>query len=89
MNNFKNLKIAITDETHLKAVCDVLESMGYSEGLSLDYVGSDQHRYIMTHDNGVYAYYCHYDESSDYLELTLSDLLKMRDDTVKANAKSS
>ena len=85
---FKNLKIAITDETHLKAVCDVLESMGYLKGLSLDYVGSDQYKYIMTHDNGVYAYYCHYEEPSDYLEPTLSDLLKMRDDMVKANAKS-
>lgn len=26
---YQNLKIAITDEVQLKAVCDVLESMGY------------------------------------------------------------
>ena len=26
---YKNVKIAITDEVQLKAVCDVLESMGY------------------------------------------------------------
>lgn len=26
---FKDMKVAITDEVQLKAVCDVLESMGY------------------------------------------------------------
>lgn len=88
MNNFKNLKIAITDETHLKAVCDVLESVGYIGGVPVDYDDSDEYKYLMVFDNGMYAYYCHYSESVGYQEATLSDLLKMRDDMVKANAKS-
>ncbi len=28
---FKNLKIAIIDEQHITAVCEVLESMGYQK----------------------------------------------------------
>ena len=83
MNNFKNLKIAITDETHLKAVCDVLESIGYK------FVGyfDDLDRFIQTFEDGEYCGFMS-DQPSDET-VNLSDLLKMRDDMVKANAKSS
>ena len=88
MNNFKNLKIAITDETHLKAVCDVLESMGYSEGLSVSFDNNYEYKWVGSNYNGVFGYYTHKDPCIRYDVATLSDLLKMRDDMVKANAKS-
>lgn len=83
MNNFKNLKIAITDETHLKAVCEVLESMGYK----LDYESSIAN-YVVTCSAGIYQIY----SCAKYIalaECSLTDLLKTRDEMVKANAKSS
>lgn len=82
MNNFKNLKIAITDETHLKAVCEVLESMDYTEcGYDLDCNN------IVARSHGVF-FGDKYDDW-DFDQVTLSDLLKIRDEMVKANAKSS
>ena len=81
---FKNLKIAITDETHLKAVCDVLESMGYvkpnNDGDTI---------YATNIGNTFNSYGDLIDYEGIYIDTTLSDLLKMRDDMVKANAKSS
>ncbi|WNA15563.1 hypothetical protein [Acinetobacter phage HFM1] len=88
---FKNMKISITDDEHLKAVCDVLESMGYSQdgklwsgfgsftqtvccniyGEMMDLVGID----------------VNYDRLDKYELVTLSDLLKMRDDMVKEKAR--
>ena len=86
---FKNLKIAITDETHLKAVCDVLESMGYSEGLSVAFDNNNEYKWVGSNSNGVFGYYTHKNPFIRYDVATLSDLLHMRDDMVKANAKSS
>ena len=85
---FKNLKIAITDKTHLKAVCEVLESMGYSEGLSVAFDNNDEYKWVGSNFNGVFGYYVHKDPCIRYDVVNLSDLLKMRDDMVKANAKS-
>ena len=82
MNNFKNLKIAITDETHLKAVCEVLESMGYEKTHFVR--GMDS--FIQTFQDGEYCGFMS-DQPADET-VNLSDLLKMRDDMVKANAKS-
>ena len=79
---FKNLKIAITDETHLKAVCDVLESMGIKRNCNLS-----RCNFIVAFFH--LGFYCGYQKMSRFEEATLSDLLKMRDDMVKANAKSS
>lgn len=82
MNNFKNLKIAITDETHLKAVCDVLESMGYEKTHFVK--GMDN--FIRTFTDGEYCGFM-FDCAADQT-VNLPDLLKMRDDMVKENAKS-
>ncbi|MEG1695573.1 MAG: hypothetical protein RR282_00590 [Acinetobacter sp.] len=82
MNNFKNLKIAITDETHLKAVCEVLESMGYKRIHK-----SRNPSVVLTGTGGGYGTYM--DTTINEPDTTLLDLLKMRDDMVKANAKSS
>lgn len=80
---FQNLKIAITDNDHLKAVCDVLESMGYIKESFFESVDLFIHTSIC-------GEYCGY--ISDLYwgkEITLADLLKMRDEMVKDNAKSS
>ena len=83
---FKNLKIAITDETHLKAVCEVLESIGYRLK-NKDTVEHDD-KCVICFDSG--SYFGWWDgDNWTIQEATLSDLLKMRDDMVKANAKSS
>lgn len=78
---YKNLKIAITDAAHLKAVCDVLGSMGYVEPNSDGDI-------IYTSDIG--NTFNTFDALSDmhyiYEEATLTDLLKMRDEMVKRNA---
>ena len=80
------MKIAITDEAHLKAVCEVLESMGYKKAESIPYDDSDEFKNCCSHVNGVYAYYCH-NLAGDYETVTLTDLLRMRDEMVKENAK--
>ena len=83
MNNFKNMKIEITDHDNLKAVCDVLVSLGYSEGLSVDFDEDDGYKWVGTYSNGVFGYYVHETPSINYSKTTLSDLLKMRDEMVK------
>lgn len=88
MTKFQNLKIAITDNDHLKAVCDVLESMGYEQQA---WVGYRNVMFLTTNTNGKYTdhaislvnCFAHINQT------TLSDLLKMRDEMVKDNAKSS
>ncbi|MEG2271520.1 MAG: hypothetical protein RSC05_04545 [Acinetobacter sp.] len=88
MNNFKNLKIAITDETHLKAVCDVLESMDC--WLNCGDGSNKLAKWVIVVKSGRYDIYNNDRASGDWAQtITLSDLLKMRDDMVKANAKSS
>lgn len=74
------MKIAITDEVHLKAVCEVLESIGYKL-----YFESEIRNYVLSYIDGSYAVY----ESEDtigileYEKKTLTDLLRMRDEMVK------
>lgn len=72
---FKNMKIEITDEVHLKAVCDVLESMGYS------YWGVDKNdKWIGTSfkDKQFTAFPTDV-FLNDVVLITLTDLLAMRD----------
>lgn len=83
MNNFKNMKIEITDYDHLKAVCDVLVSMGYFEGLSFDFDEDDEYKWVGSGSNGVFGYYTHKNHFFDYSKTTLSDLIKMRDEIIK------
>ena len=79
---FKNMKIAITDETHLKAVCDVLRSIGYSVWA----VGLGASNWVVTSKVGNATTF-EFDACSDNTLVTLSDLLAMRDKMVKDNAK--
>jgi hypothetical protein len=79
---FKNMKIAITDETHLKAVCDVLRSIGYSVWAA----GLGASNWVVTSKVGNATTF-EFDVCSDNTLVTLSDLLAMRDKMVKDNAK--
>ena len=80
---FKNMKIAITDETHLKAVCDVLRSIGYS----VWGVVPGASNWVVTSKVGNATTF-EFDACPDNTLVTLSDLLSMRDKMVKANEKS-
>lgn len=79
---FKNLKIAITDETHLKAVCEVLESIGYKPSYETS-------KAVIAVYTDSFGYYHTMSIMGELNFVNLSDLLKMRDDMVKANAKIS
>lgn len=83
---FTNMKIAITDEVHLKAVCDVLESIGYKKDSITDGKKTTVCTWIASKTYDCYDMtleQCfHHDEI-----ITLTDLLKMRDDMVRENAK--
>lgn len=72
-----NLKIAITDAVQLKAVCDVLESVGFKCGFKSE-VKMTKH--IETYSDGVYDMYCFNDNGCN---TTLTDLLAMRDKKIK------
>ncbi len=81
---FDNLKIAITDAVQLKAVCDVLESVGY--WLSIHSMGPypfDGDNSIVTYDDKTYIEYCHKYAGEDCKLVTLNDLLIMRDKKIK------
>ena len=75
---FKNLKIAIIDEQHLTAVCEVLESMGYHP-----YQPSKRLQFIYTQTDGLYSFGDDCVSSISYETVTLRDLLQMRDEMVK------
>lgn len=70
---YKNMKIEITDEVQLKAVCDVLESMGF-ECVFKSEVKITKH--IETYSDGVYDMYCFNDNGCN---TTLTNLLALRD----------
>lgn len=77
---FNNLKIAITDAVQLKAVCDVLESMGYR--LVCVFTNT---KWILTKSQGIYM---GIDDSlgdapNHFIATTLTDLLAMRDKQFK------
>lgn len=50
---FDNLKIAITDEVQLKAVCDVLQSMGYEKEMATP----KKPMSVCTYEDGTYHIY--------------------------------
>ncbi len=72
---FKNMKIAIIDEVQLKAVCEVLESMGYSYWVidkNDKWIGTSfKNKQFTTFSTDV----CF----SDEVLVTLTDLLALRD----------
>lgn len=82
---YKNMKIAITDDLHLRSVCEVLESLGYTNNFKTK--GSVRTICTWSH-NGTYGItglntaYCFLQD-----EVNLPDLLRMRDEMVKENAK--
>lgn len=73
---FKNMKIEITDEVQLKAVCDVLQSMGYSCGIQI--FGDKDIKTVECYDDGELAKYGN-DLGDNGETVTLTDLLSMRD----------
>lgn len=76
---FDNLKIAITDEVQLKAICDVLESMGYIKELTTSY----KPKSICTYGDGTYHVYMRVVEHKIGDLATLTDLLAIRDKQIK------
>lgn len=69
---YKNMKIAITDEVQLKAVCDVLESMGYAKRAT-----HTHSKYIKTNESGIFdCFWANYEINCN---TTLTDLLALRD----------
>lgn len=82
---FLNLKIAITDEAHLRAVCEVLEAlMCKKKGLFTDI---HEPKFVCACDDGQLMD-LHDDPFVGWYETTtLSDLLRMRDEMVKENAR--
>lgn len=75
---FDNLKIAITDAVQLKAVCDVLESMGY-----VPLRPSASGGCVYTWDDGLYCVDKDMESKVIYKTKTLTDLLIMRDKQIK------
>jgi len=83
---FKSLKIAIIDEQHLTAVCEVLESMGYVCGnpyfFKLESIKGGVIHSIAAYQNG--NFYLHELSDMDFIfnceSETLRDLLQMRDE---------
>lgn len=71
---FKNMKIAITDEVQLKAVCDVLQSMGYNP-----YQPSPSDECVYTWEDGFYCVDKYMESRVIYKTVTLTDLLALRD----------
>lgn len=71
---YKNMKIAITDEVHLNAVRDVLESMGYKP-----YQPSLNNECVYTWEDGLYCVDKHMESRVIYKTATLPDLLALRD----------
>ena len=84
MTKFQNLKIAITDNDHLKDVCDVLESIGYVLRSKCS-----KSNYVFASYLGFYWIDINNQPVMNDYEATLSDLLKLRDEMVKHKAKSS
>lgn len=81
MSEFKNMKIEITNEAHLKDVCDVLDSMGYTRARL---TGLLKKSFIVTDEtDGKYYIFCNDNFVEHFESLTLQDLLKIRDDMVK------
>lgn len=72
---FKNMKIAITDEVHLKAVCDVLESMGISKS----YATRSKVKVILFDEKFYSLLGLPVEMIDDRKSTTLTDLLAMRD----------
>lgn len=70
---FKNMKIAITDEVQLKAVCNVLKGMGYHQEEDFK---SGFHKFIHTGNDG-FDFWC--SDLNFGVEVTITDLLAMRD----------
>ena len=72
---YQNMKIEITDEVQLKAVCEVLESLGYENEMTT----TRKSKSICTYDDGTYDIYeLEVGRKIGYL-VNLTDLLTLRD----------
>ena len=75
------MKIEITDEPHLKAVCEVLESIGYKPVL---FTPNKDTAFIVCYESGNFTDWGRFNSGSYSWDLTtLTDLLKMRDEKIK------
>lgn len=72
---FKNMKIEITDEVQLKAVCDVLESVGFVN----TYKTISKISTVITDKTGYSLLGLPSEIIDDRSSATLTDLLAMRD----------
>lgn len=73
---YKNMKIEITDEVQLKAVCDVLERMGYKK-----FDEAEKPKFIVCHGRGG-TYQMVWNDLprlASYPLVNLTDLLYLRD----------
>ena len=89
---FKNMKIAITDDVHLRSVCEVLDSMWYECGnqyfFDIKNLKDGLINSVATYESG--SYYLHQNTDIDLIyncnTVTLSNLLRMRDEMVREGA---
>lgn len=85
---FDNLKIAITDEVQFEAVCDVLESMGFTNnqfGFDINnHREKNKFKSISCYESGLFYYHKMDVDMICFCDLvTLTDLLAMRDKKIK------
>lgn len=73
---FKNMKIEITDGVQLKAVCDVLQNMGYDKPFQV--FDDNEIETVECYDDGRLAKYGS-DLGNNGETVTLTDLLALRD----------
>ncbi|EIR6368421.1 hypothetical protein [Acinetobacter baumannii] len=85
MSEFKNMKIAITEDQPLKLVCDLLIEIGYSP--INKYSIENYHKFVTTNTKGqITGWNLNLLSDKDFKPTSLSDLIKLRN-KVKAESK--
>lgn len=85
MSEFKNMKIAITEDQPLNLVCDVLIEIGYSP--INKYSIENYHKFVTTNIKGqITGWNLNLLSDTDFKPTSLSDLIKLRN-KVKAESK--
>lgn len=85
MSEFKNMKIAITEDQPLKLVCDLLIEIGYSP--INKYSIENYHKFVTTNIKGhITGWNLNLLSDTDFKPTSLSDLIKLRN-KVKAESK--
>lgn len=76
---YQNMKIEITDEVQLRAVCDVLDSMGFTDFYDSKNWKCGVIRFVEVFEDGTYDCYDTDIVSDKAKQTTLTDLLALRD----------